>query len=345
MSDNIEFYKPTLRRGDMQSVLQAMVDEKIGPGSRKQEFINLLCARLKKKGGMALRSYYDALLSALIIAGVGENSNVILSIISPKIYRTAIKYLNANAIYVDIDKDSGCISSDKILDKMKDNDIDVILLYEPYSQIPYNEDYKGLNIKVIEDISQSFGSSIDENIYGNYGDIVICAFEQEHIVSCGGGAAILYNDMEYKELLKKRYNQISKYQQLPDLNAALGIVQLKDVDKHLEKRNEIFNMFKKALFKTEHKLFGQKDINFYSNGWCFPVVLESNPDDIIKFAKKYNVTCMKMFTNSIGNDYNNQYALYPNASSAILRGIAFPIYPFLKPSEIDIIMKVISHLP
>ncbi|MGD1821205.1 MAG: DegT/DnrJ/EryC1/StrS family aminotransferase [Pleomorphochaeta sp.] len=345
MSDTIEFYKPTLRRKDMQSVLQTMVDEKIGPGSKKQEFISLLTHRLNKKGGIALRSYYDAIISALVIAGVKENSNVVLSILSPKIYRNAIKALNAKAIYVDIDKETGCITCDKILDKMKDNEIEVLFLYEPFCQIPNEQDYKSLNLTVIEDITQSFGSSFDESYAGCVSDIVVCAFEQEHIVSCGGGAALLYDDVKYKELLNKRYHLISKYQQLPDLNAALGIIQLNEVDKHLVKRNEIFTMFKQALLKTEHKLFGQKDINFESNGWCFPVVLESNPDEVIKFAKKYNVVCMKMFNNSIGFDYKNQYALYPNASAAILRGVAFPIYPFLKASEIDLLIKVISHLP
>lgn len=345
MSDNIEFYKPTLRRKDMQSVLQTMVDEKIGPGVKKQEFITLLSAKLKRKGGIALRSYYDALLSALIIAGVGENSNVVISILSPKIYRVAINSLKAKPIYVDIDKDSGCLSSEKILEKTKDKNIDAILLYEPFSQIPYNEDYSSLATCVIEDISQSFGSYIDDDYASKVGDIIVCAFEQEHIVSCGGGAAILYNDIKYKELLNKRYHQISKYQQMPDLNAALGIIQLNEVDKHLEKRNEIYKMFKQALLKTNHKLFGQKDINFYSNGWAFPIILESNPDEIIKFSKKYNVTCMKMFNNSIGSDYKNQYELYPDATASILRGVAFPIYPFLKPSEIDLIIKVISHLP
>lgn len=345
MADKIEFYKPTLRRKDMQSVLQAMVDEKIGPGARKQEFINLLCQRLNKKNGLALRSYYDAIISSLKIAGVKENSNVVVSILSPKIYKLAINSLKAKAIYVDIDSDTCSLRSEDILEKIEDKDVAAILLYEPFCQIPYSEDFKALGISVIEDISQSFGSTFDEDFAGSYGDIVICAFEQEHIVSCGGGAAILYDKKEYKELLAKEYSLISKYQQLPDLNAALGIIQLYDVEKHLAKRNEIFNMFKNALLKTDHKLFGQKDINFFSNGWCFPVILESNPDQVIDFAKKYNVTCMKMFTNSIGNDYKNQYSLYPKASAAVLRGVAFPIYPFLKPGEIDILVKVISHLP
>ncbi len=345
MSNNIEFYKPTLRRKDMQSVLQTMVDEKIGPGERQREFITLLSKRLNKNDGIALRSYYDAIISSLIIAGVREGTNVIISILSPKIYQTAIQSLNANCILVDINKETFCPSTSLILEKMKEVEIGVFLLYEPYCQIPKDEDYKNLNLTVIEDITQSFGSFYEDNKAGDYSDIVICAFEAEHIVSCGGGAALLFDDKNYKEKLKKRYAFTSKYQQLPDLNASLGIVQLNEVDKHLHKRNEIYKMFKQALLKTDHQVFGEKDINFESNGWCFPLILESNPIEAIKFAKKYNIICKKMFKDSIADDYKEKYTLYPNASSAILRGVAFPIYPFLKPSEIDMLIKVISHLP
>lgn len=346
MADNIEFYKPTLRRKDMQSVLQTMVDEKIGPGAKKQEFINILCEKLGKKGGIALRSYFNAIVSALKISGVMEGDYVITSILAPKIYVLAIKNLKAKPVFVDISSETGCLSASNVLDKINETGAKVLLLCEPFCQIPYNEDFKSLNITVIEDISQSFGSRFDDYYAGCFSDIVICAFEQEHIVSCGGGAAILYDDVtRFKDELKRIYQPISKYEVMPDLNASLGVVQLHDVEQHLQKRNEIFNMFKKALMKSNHQLFGQKDINFFSNGWSFPVVLESNPEDVIKFAKKYNVTCMKMFSNSVGNDYKNQYSLYPNASAAILRGVAFPIYPFLKSSEIDILVKVISNLP
>ena len=38
ITDTIKYYKPTLRRQDMQGVLEAMADEAIGPGERKAVF-------------------------------------------------------------------------------------------------------------------------------------------------------------------------------------------------------------------------------------------------------------------------------------------------------------------
>ncbi|MBK5201092.1 MAG: DegT/DnrJ/EryC1/StrS aminotransferase family protein [Spirochaetaceae bacterium] len=328
----------------MQSVLQTMVDEKIGPGVKKKEFLDLLTLRLNMNGGIALRSYFDAIKTALELAGVKEGSSIVTSVLSPQIYKIAAKKLGAKIVLADINSENGCLSASSALEAIGKGAI-AVLLHEPCCQIPYGEDYSLLNVPIIEDISESFGSFYDEFFAGSFGDIVICAFEQEHIVSCGGGAAILYTDRVYKELIKNLYKDISKYEEMPDLNASLGIIQLAEIDGYLLRRQEIFEMFKKALLKTNHKLFGISDLDFSPNAWIFPVVLDSKPEDIIAFAKKYNVLCKPLFDNSIGSDSKEKFALYPGATSALLRAIAFPVYPFLKSSDIDTLVKVISHLP
>jgi len=344
VADNIQFYKPTLRRKDMQSVIQTMVDEKIGPGVRKKEFLDILSSRLHMAGGIALRSYFDAITSSMQLVGVREGSTVITSVLSPKIYKVAAKKLGAKLILCDVNKDNGCLSAESALEAVGKG-AEFVLLHEPACQIPYQEDYSNLDIPIIEDITQSFGSTYDESFAGSFGDVVICAFEQEHIVSCGGGAAILYKSKSYKEPLRALYKDISKYEEMPDMNAALGIIQLSETDGYLQRRREIFDMFKKALLKTEHKLFGISDLDFEPNSWIFPVVLDSKPEDVIAFAKKYHVICKPLFNNAVGSDAKDKFALYPGATSALLRGVAFPLYPFLKSSEIDTLVKVISHLP
>ena len=344
MAKNIEFHKPTLRRKDMQSVLQTMVDEKIGPGSKKKEFLDILSSRLNMNGGIALRSYFDSITTALELAGVKEGTTIVTSFLSPRIYKIAAKKLGAKIILADINRDNGCLSSSSALEAIGKG-AEVVLLHEPCCQIPYGEDFSSLGVPIIEDISESFGSSYDDIFAGSFGDLVICAFEQEHIVSCGGGAAILYKDRVYKELLKTYYKGISKYEELPDLNASLGIIQLAEVDGYLTRRQEIFEMFKKGLLKTNHKLFGITDLDFSPNAWIFPVVLDSKPEDVIAFAKKYHVLCKPLFNDAIGSDSKDKFALYPGATSSLLRAIAFPLYPFLKSSDIDTLVKVISHLP
>ncbi len=75
-------------------------------------------------------------------------------------------------------------------------------MHEPYCQIPVGEDYSILGVPIIEDITQSFCTSYNEKNAGDFGDIIICAFESDNLISCGGGSALLYRENKYKEPLK-----------------------------------------------------------------------------------------------------------------------------------------------
>ncbi|MCH3916433.1 MAG: DegT/DnrJ/EryC1/StrS family aminotransferase [Spirochaetia bacterium] len=345
MAQLIQFVKPTLRRKDMQAVLQTMVDERIGPGERKKEFLSLLCTRLDMKGGMALRSYFQALLAALSVCGVHEGSAILTSVLSPAVYGIAARRLGAKLVLCDINRENGCLSTSSALDALsKENDA-VLLVDEPYSQIPSEESYHSLGIPVIEDIRESLASSYDGLTAGSIGDIVICAFEEQHILSCGGGAAILYKEESWKKPIHDWFCGTEPWEELPDMNAALGIVQLSTLDAQLERRRELYRLFHDALLKTDHKPFGNGSLDFDTNGWNFPVVLDSKSEDVIKFAEKYHVSCRKMFDKSLGAAVKDKHALFPQAMPALLRAVSFPLYPFLKGSEVDTLIKVISHLP
>lgn len=69
----IQLEKPTLRRKDMDAVLQTMADEKIGPGELTQQFITLLKNYMGDVDFVfALRDRYHALSYALTAVGVGK---------------------------------------------------------------------------------------------------------------------------------------------------------------------------------------------------------------------------------------------------------------------------------
>ena len=68
----------------MDAVLQTMVDEKIGPGERRRDFLKLFAQHLNLKDGITDRSYPSALATALKAVGVKEGDKVIVSVLSPR---------------------------------------------------------------------------------------------------------------------------------------------------------------------------------------------------------------------------------------------------------------------
>uniref|UniRef100_UPI002A0A1DAE DegT/DnrJ/EryC1/StrS family aminotransferase n=1 Tax=uncultured Sphaerochaeta sp. TaxID=886478 RepID=UPI002A0A1DAE len=202
-----------------------------------------------------------------------------------------------------------------------------------------------LGVRVVEDISQSLGSNYGEEKAGLYGDLVVCSFEEDSIVSTGGGAAIVFNSETFLQPLKERYRHVKAYEELPDMNAALGIIQISTIVDQLAKRKELYSLYKKSLLKTQHKAFGIGNIDFNPNGYGFSVVLDSKIEDAIKFANKYQVPAEKTFASCIGSKFTDRFDLFPNATAPLLRALSFPTYPFLKQGDIEMLMKVVSHLP
>ena len=91
----IQFYKPTLRRRDMDSVLQTMVNEKIGPGERARSFVQLFCDTVKASSGVAYRTYPECLSEALRVMGAGRGTKVAVSPLSPSVYRSVIEGIDS----------------------------------------------------------------------------------------------------------------------------------------------------------------------------------------------------------------------------------------------------------
>ncbi len=339
----IRFYKPALYRKDMDAVLQTMVDEKIGPGERKKEFLRSFAAYIGKKDGIALRSYPDAIVAALHALGIEEGESVMISVLSPRIYLEAFRRAGVKPILIDTDE-TGLPDIDAAASRIGE-DPKAIVYYEPMCQVPESvEAVKELGIPVIEDISQSLGSVNGETKAGMCGDIVISEFEENGVVSTGGGAAAVSSDEAIIERLRKEAAAGQPFIDLPDMNAALGIVQLSKADALISRRNELYRLFTQAQMKSGTQLFGSASPEFRANGYGFSVIVSSRPDDAIEFAKNHGVSSRRTFTSAIGTKYQEKYDLFPNAIAPITRGISFPLYPFLAKSEIDAIVRVISHL-
>ncbi|MBR4478068.1 MAG: DegT/DnrJ/EryC1/StrS aminotransferase family protein [Spirochaetales bacterium] len=344
----IQFYKPTLKRRDMDSVLQTMVNEKIGPGERAKAFVQLFCDTVKATSGVAFRTYPECLAQALRLMGAQKGTRVAVSPLSPAVYRDVIHSVGAEMVMVDINRDNGCVDEALIAQ----SDADILLLYENYGTLPakYNEqttfvescDFSGL--KVIEDISESIGSHVkDELSAGSVGQIVVCAFEEDSVVSAAGGAVMAVRG-EYVNSLRGR--RPSKYLRMPDMNAALGMVQLANLAENGEKRRDILKVFQQSLSKTRYKQYGLNLLDLEPNASGFAIQLDSKPDETVKFAAKYDVPVQMAFSDCLIKDYEGDpFENVPVAASFYYRAVGFPLYTFLRPSEIESISKVIAHLP
>ena len=73
-------------------------------------------------------------------------------------------------------------------------------------------------------------------------------------------------------------------------------------------------------------------------------VTEGNLDEAVAFAEKCGIEVRRSFSQSVGNRFQEKYERYPNAVGPIARCLSFPLYPFLRSTDVDTIEKVLRHI-
>ena len=349
----IQTYSTTIRRKEMDAVLTCMVDEKIGPGELNTRLIQQVKESIKCDGAVALRSPAIALKYALLALDIERNSKIMISALAPSWQYQELINLGFEPVVLDVEETTGLVSAEIVQEAIKEGGR-VLILHETAGLLPNIEAILELGIPVIEDISQSFGSSIsqkDENgaevgrtKAGLMGIYTIMGLEERDVVTAGGGAILMAPGRREWIVLKKFTDEAPETDLLPDINAALAWVQLKEFNKNEKSRKEIFGLYQHACMMGRHKML-VRDMEEGSTMSCFPLVLTSSVKDVKQYTAKKDIEIQLAYSKSVISLNEELAQKCIHAKSLFLRCVHFPLYPRLTHNEVAKIVKVLGSLP
>ena len=349
----IQTYSTTIRRKEMDAVLTCMVDEKIGPGELNTRLIQQVKESIKCDGAVALRSPAIALKYALKALDIERDSKIMISALAPSWQYQELINLGFEPMVLDVEETTGLVSAEIVQEATKEGG-KVLILHETAGILPDIEAILELGIPVIEDISQSFGSSIpqkDENgtevcrtKAGLMGIYTIMGLEERDVVTAGGGAILMAPGRREWIVLKKFTDEAPETDLLPDINAALAWVQLKEFNKNEKSRKEIFGLYQHACMMGRHKML-VRDMEEGSTMSCFPLVLTSSVKDVKQYTAKKDIEIQLAYSKSVISLNEELAQKCIHAKSLFLRCVHFPLYPRLTHNEVAKIVKVLGSLP
>ena len=349
----IQTYSTTIRRKEMDAVLTCMVDEKIGPGELNTRLIQQVKESIKCDGAVALRSPAIALKYALLALDIERNSKIMISALAPSWQYQELINLGFEPVVLDVEETTGLVSAEIVQEAIKEGGR-VLILHETAGILPNIEVILELGIPVIEDISQSFGSSIsqkDENgaevgrtKAGLMGIYTIMGLEERDVVTAGGGAILMAPGRREWIVLKKFTDEAPETDLLPDINAALAWVQLKEFNKNEKSRKEIFGLYQHACMMGRHKML-VRDMEEGSTMSCFPLVLTSSVKDVKQYTAKKDIEIQLAYSKSVISLNEELAQKCIHAKSLFLRCVHLPLYPRLTHNEVAKIVKVLGSLP
>ncbi len=340
-----------------------MVDEQLGPGEMAQRLIQAVKETTKCDGAVALRSPALALEYALTALSLPKESAVMISALAPCWQILTIEKLGYKALVLDVCEETGLITYESAENGVKDGG-KLLLFTESMGVLPDIKAFLGLGVPIIEDISQSAMSfypaetegapeiseapSEDAKLgpaAGMYGSFAIFGMEDKDIVTAGGGAVLFAPSRKDWLLLKPLVDAAPSTDLMPDMNAALAFVEIKEFNRNETVRRELFALYARSIMSGRHKTYVRAN-GTGSTVYSFPLVLNSGFKDVKAYAQKKGIEVRQAYENSVIALHQEELSKKCIcANSLLLRCALFPLYPRLGQKDAAKIVKVLQSLP
>ncbi|MGJ0342773.1 UDP-4-amino-4,6-dideoxy-N-acetyl-beta-L-altrosamine transaminase [Aliarcobacter cryaerophilus] len=272
MINFIPYGKQSIDEDDINSVVEVLKSDFLTTGPKIKEFEEELCRYTNAKYCVAVANGTAALhLASLVLLNKGDK--VITTPNSFVATSNSILYVEAKPIFVDI-KEDGNIDLDLCEEELKKDSSIKALYVVHFSGNPIEQEKlkylkESYNIKILEDCAHSLGASFGNIKAGSCenSDCSILSFHPVKHITTGEGGAITTNSKEvYEKLLELRAHGIKRLPEfapwyyemhslgfnyrITDMQAALGISQLKKLDSFVKRRKKIALKYDKALLNS-----------------------------------------------------------------------------------------------
>ena len=331
---------------------------------KTREFEKMICDFTGAKYCHVVNNGTISLSIALLALGVKKNDKVIVPNITFMATPNAVEFIGANAVLVDIEKDTFCININhvkKLLENDLNKEIKAVIHVSLHGRCNDIENLlkicKKFNVKLLEDAAQAMGSLYRSRHLGTYGDIGSFSFSPPKIISTGQGGALvtdckILSDKIYKlKTFGRERDGIDIYTDFgincktTDLQSVIGIEQLLKLPWRIKRIKEIQSLYYNCLNKyKEINILKSNDI-----GWTpsFIDIRVKNPTQLAKYLKKRNIETRSGYPQINKQPYYSQFSnlKFPVSFKYETETIYLPSFISLKNDQIIFICdQIISFI-
>ena len=270
-----------------------------------------------------------ALHVSLVLMGVKRDDEVLTQPISFIATCNAISYCGAKPVFVDVDRDTlglspnalrafleenAYIKENQCLNKTTGKVIRACVPMHTFGHPCRIDEIKAIceawHIALVEDAAESLGSYYQGKHTGTFGKVGAFSFNGNKIITSGGGGVIVTDD----EALAKRakhitttaktphkwefvHDEIGFNYRLPNLNAALLVAQLEQLNGFLENKRGLATMYEE-FFASQNIIFIKEPKDALSNYWLNAIILEDKAqrDAFLEYTNANGVMTRPIWT-------------------------------------------------
>lgn len=362
--------KPWIIDEDLKAVEEVLQTPYLSFGPKLLEFEEVLSKTASRKYAVAVNSGTSALELVIRSLGIKEGDEVITTPFSFIASSNAILFVNAKPVFVDIEPNTYNINPDLIEGSITER-TKAILAVDVFGQPADWDEIDRIaikhNIKVIDDSAEAIGSEYKGKKAGSFGDAGIFGFYPNKQITTGEGGVVLTDDEDVYKLSKSMRNQgrgegdswlkhtrLGYNYRISDINCALGISQIKRLDKIIEMREVSANLYNKKLEDIPEVMTPYISPNCTKMSWFVYVVrlsdsfTEKHRNRIIEILKEKGVESREYFSAiHLQPFYREKFGFregsIPITEKISCRTIALPFYTSISEEEISYVVDSLKE--
>ena len=377
----IPFHKTHTTEEEINAAIDAIKSGWLTMGPKTVEFEESFKEYIGSSEAVSMNSATAALHLALKAMGLQRGDEVIVPTNTFVATAEVVTYFDAIPVLCDIEDSTHNIDVSKIEALITDKTKAIIPVHFAGQPCDMDELYgvadkqlktKNQKLHIIEDAAHAIPSEYKGAKIGNLPgtDVTCFSFYATKTLSTGEGGMATTNNADYARSMKiNRLHGISKdawdryttkgawYYEIvdngnkyntTDINAALGLVQLKKQEMLREKRAHIAHQYSKA-FKDSANIIMPFIKEDRTTSWHLYVIKIANRDEVIEKLKEKGVGCSVHFIPIHKHPYyKNKYGYknedYPIANEVFDKSLSLPIYPDMSEEEVTYIINTVKEI-
>lgn len=354
-------YQPSLTGNEKKYVNECLESTWISSKGRfVNEFEEKFASYVGVKHGTAVCNGTVAIHLAGAALGLGSGDEVIVPSFTYIASANPFLQLGCKVVFCDSEAESWQMSPEDFEAKITSATKAVVVVHlygHPCNMDRIMKIARRHNLFVIEDCAEAIGSEYKGKKAGSFGDVSCFSFFGNKTITCGEGGMVLCNNDNLHERAKhlksqgvvswKEYwHDIPAFNyRMTNIQAAIGLAQLEQVDKFLAKKHQIAQWYQEKLAKFPLE-FHKESTDVYHSYWMISVLTENGKtrDSLRAYLKDAGVETRPLFPCVHQMPaYNQRFSEFPIAENISARGLNLPSYPGLEEQDIDHICSQIAR--
>ena len=370
----IPYGRQTIEEDDIQAVIDVLKSDYLTTGPSITEFEKLVADYVGAKYAVAISNGTAALHAACFAAGIGEGDEVITTPITFTASANCVLYCGAKPVFADVKPDTYNIDPADIAKKITDKTKAIIAVHftgQPCEMDEIHTIAKKHNLVVIEDAAHALGADYKGKKIGSVSDMTTFSFHPVKHITTGEGGMIVTNDENlYERLVLFRSHGITRdeklmhkneggwyYEQLElgynyritDLQCALGITQMKKLDRFVAKRRALVARYNEA-FQDVEGIVCPKQVTGCNNSYHLYVIQVPNGrrreifDKLREAGIGVNVHYIPVYKHPYYQENGYKDVCCQNAEAVYENFISLPLFYGLTFEQRDYVIETVKKV-